>query len=56
MLSKKCWRWVLSKFDEGQLMGLMSAAGTELLARQVHQHIAPSTLNLNPNLKPETRN
>jgi hypothetical protein len=40
-LSQRMARWFLSRFDEGQLMGLMSMAGTELIAREVQRQIEP---------------
>jgi len=40
-LSQSMARWFLSRFDEGQLMGLMSMAGTELIAREVQRQIEP---------------
>ena len=41
LLTKKLARAFLSRFDEGQLMGMISMAGTELVAREVGRQIAP---------------
>ena len=41
ILTKKLARAFLSRFDEGQLMGMISMAGTELVAREVSRQIAP---------------
>ena len=40
-ISQKLARRFLSMFDEGQLMGLISMAGTELIAREVQRQIEP---------------
>jgi hypothetical protein len=40
-LSQRLARKFLSMFDEGQLMGMISMAGTELIAREVQRQIEP---------------